>query len=126
VVPAEQKIQSGFSPVTSLTHTAIRQFQPGSIIGYSYRIFNPQLDKKTGQPNLTVQVRLFRDGQVVTDNGSQPLQGEQQTDLTRIPDYGYLRLQPELQTGDYALQVIVTDANAKQVTSQWIDFEVVN
>jgi hypothetical protein len=62
---------------------------------------------------------------VVTEGAPQALQLDAQTDLTRISDYGYLRLPPELAAGDYALQVIVTDPGARQVSSQWIDFEVV-
>jgi hypothetical protein len=45
--------------------------------------------------------------------------------MTRISDYGYLRLQPEAPAGDYALQVVVRDTKSNETTSQWIDFEVV-
>jgi hypothetical protein len=125
VFAQEENIQSGFSAVASTSHGAIRRFSPGDIVGYSYKIYNAELDKVTKQPKLTVQVRLFHDGQVVTEGAPQALQLDAQTDLTRISDYGYLRLPPELAAGDYALQVIVTDPGARQVSSQWIDFEVV-
>jgi hypothetical protein len=124
VFDKEEKTQSGFSAVASTTHGAIRRFGPDDLLGYSYKIYNAELDKATKQPQLTVQVRLFHDGQVVTDGVPQVLQIDPQTDLTRITDYGYLRLPPELAAGEYALQVIVTDPGARQVSSQWIDFEV--
>ena len=39
-----------------------------------------------------------------------------------------MRLTPELQPGDYYLQVMFTDKaakNKKSVVSQWVDFEIV-
>jgi len=47
-----------------------------------------------------------------------------QADLKRIPSIGRLQLGTEFLPGEYILQVIVTDAAAKekQITSQWIDF----
>ena len=124
VMPADEKPQNGFSLVASVSHPAIRRFRPGSILGYSYKIYNAELDKATRQPGLMVQVRLYKDGEVVTDGKPQALQLEQQTDVTRIADYGYLRLQPELVPGDYALQIVISDPKTKETSSQWIDFEV--
>ncbi|HVQ36033.1 MAG TPA: hypothetical protein VMS31_00775, partial [Pyrinomonadaceae bacterium] len=102
----------------------IRRFRPGAILGYSYRIYNAELDKTTRQPNLTVQVRLYREGQVMTEGAPQAMQFEAQSDITRISDRGYLRLPAETLAGDYALQIIIKDVKANETTSQWIDFEV--
>ena len=124
VIPTVEKGQSGFAAVASVSHAAIRRFQPGAILGYSYKIFNAELDKTSRRPNLTVQVRLFRDGQVVKEGAPQASQLEPQADLTRINDYGFLRLQPEMIPGDYALQLVIKDLTSNQTTSQWIDFEV--
>jgi len=125
VMPADEKPQNGFSPVASVSHTAIRRFGSGSILGYSYKVYNAQLDKASGQPRLMVQVRLYKDGEVVTDGAPQAMQLEAQSDLTRIADYGYLRLQPQLMPGEYALQIVISDPSTKETSSQWIDFEVV-
>ena len=125
VMPADEKSQNGFSPVASASHTAIRRFRSGSILGYSYKIYNAPLDKTSGQPKLMVQVRLYKDGEVVTDGTPEAMQLQAQSDLTRIADYGYLRLDRELIPGDYALQIVISDPNTKETSSQWIDFEVV-
>ena len=125
VMPADEKPQNGFSPVASVSHTAIRRFGSGSILGYSYKVYNAQLDKASGQPRLMVQVRLYKDGEVVTDGAPHAMQLEAQSDLTRIADYGYLRLQPQLMPGEYALQIVISDPSTKETSSQWIDFEVV-
>ena len=81
--------------------------------------------RRLDSPTLTVQVRLYREGQVVTEGAPQAAQLEPQSDMTRISDYGYLRLRPETLVGDYALQIIIKDLKANKTTSQWIDFEVV-
>jgi VWFA-related protein len=118
--------QGRFSPVSSLSEPAIRKFRPGSILAYSYRIYNAALEKSSQQPNLSIQVRLYRDGEVVTDYPAQVIQLEPQTDLGRLSDYGYMRLVPAMPPGDYALQLVIKDLNDKRTTSEWIDFEVVN
>ena len=118
--------QGRFSPVSSLSEPAIRKFRPGSILVYSFRIYNAALEKTLRQPNLSIQVRLYKDGEVVTDYPEQLIQLEPQTDLIRLSDYGYMRLAPGMPPGDYALQLVIKDLNDKRTTSESIDFEVVN
>ena len=118
--------QGRFSPASSLSQPAIRKFRPGSILGYSYQIYNAALEKSSQQPNLSIQVRLYKDGEVVADYPAQAIQLEPQTDLTMLSDNGYMRLAPEIRPGDYALQLVIKDLNDKRTTSEWIDFEVVN
>lgn len=125
VMPSVEKAENGFAPVATVSHPAIRRFRPGAILGYSFKIYNAEVDKATRQPKLTVQVRLYREGQVVIEGTPQDAELERQSDMTRISDYGYLRLQPETLAGDYALQIVITDLNANKSTSQWIDFEVI-
>ena len=124
VMPAIEPSQIGFSPVASLSQPAIRKFRPDSILGYSYRIYNATLEKSSQQPKLSVQARLYKDGEVVTDSPAQVIQLESQTDLSRLSHYGYMRLAPEMPPGDYMLQLLIKDLNADRTTSQWIDFEV--
>jgi len=124
VMPAIELSQIGFSPVASLSQPAIRKFRPDSILGYSYRIYNATLEKSSQQAKLSVQVRLYKDGEVVTDSPAQEIQLEPQTDLSRLSHYGYMRLAPEMPPGDYMLQLLIKDLNADRTTSQWIDFEI--
>jgi VWFA-related protein len=125
IMPSVEKAQNGFAPVATISNPAIRRFRPGAILGYSYKIYNAERDKTTQQPKLTVQVRLYREGQVVTEAAPQATQLEPQADMSRISDYGYLRLQPDQLAGDYALQILIKDLKSNETTSQWIDFEVV-
>ena len=124
IMPSVERAENGFTPVATVSNPAIRRFRPGAILGYSYKIYNAELDKATRQPKLTVQVRLYREGQVVIEGAPQATQFEPQSHMTRLSDFGYLRLQAEALAGDYALQVVIKDLKANETTSQWIDFEV--
>jgi hypothetical protein len=124
IMPTVNKAENAFSPVASVSNPAIRRFRPGAIIGYSYKIYNAELDKVTRQPNLTVQVRIYRGGQVSTEGAPQAIQFEPQADMTRVSDYGYVELPAEALVGDYTLQIAIKDLLSNKTTSQWIDFEV--
>lgn len=125
ILPKIIETDDEFSTVSTLAVPAIRKFSTGSVLGYSYKIYNAKLDKAKQKPNLTTQVILYNDGKIVSDSEAQPSQLDPQDDLKRIFDYGYLKLPPTTSAGDYALQIIVKDLLTKEVTSQWIDFEVI-
>lgn len=108
---------------------AVRRFRSGMFLDYGYAIYNARLDRTSRRPQLTTQVRLFRDGQEVFAGQSQPFDASGQTDMERLTVGGRLRLGTELPPSEYVLQVVVTDAlvrNERQRTAtQWIDFEIV-
>jgi 5-hydroxyisourate hydrolase-like protein (transthyretin family) len=123
-IPTAVNPENALSPANSVTVPAIRRFRPGTILAYAYRLYNARIDKVLGQPKLTVQVNLYRDGQIIVEGSPQAAQLEKIADQTRIDDYGYMKLNANAEKGDYALQVIVKDLLSKETTSQWIDFEV--
>ena len=127
-VPESVKPDNAISLTASESVPAIRRFRRGSIIAYAYTIYNAQLDPATGQPKLSIQTKLYHNGQLIMDGKPQNAQLEKQTDWTRINDYSYLQLKPQMAPGDYNIQIIITDLLAKEknsVTSQSVDFEVV-
>jgi hypothetical protein len=126
ISPSAVKPENALSLTASAAVPAIRRFRPNTILAYAYTLYNAQTDKTTNQPKLTVQVNLYRDGKIVSEGKSQTAQLEKLTDPTRINDYGYMRLNVYMQSGDYALQVLVKDLLTNEATSQWIDFEVGN
>jgi VWFA-related protein len=106
---------------------AVRRLRQGMVLEYGYIIYNAQQDRTTGKPNVTTQVRLFRDGKVVFTGRVSPLDISQQRDWKRLVAGGRLMVGTELAPGEYILQVIVTDLAAKEkrgTVTQWIDFEV--
>ncbi len=126
ISPSAVKPENALSLTDSTAVPAIRIFRPNTITAYSYTLYNAQIDKTTNQPKLSVQVNLYHDGKIVTEGKPQAAELEKQSDLTRINDFGYLKLNPNIETGDYALQIIVKDLLTGETTSQAIDFEIAN
>ncbi len=105
----------------------IRRFRRGSVIAYPYLVYNAK-PSATGRPNLTVEVNLYKDGKLLVDGPATPADLQPQSDWSRISDFGYLRLNPNLSAGDYVLQVIVRDLEAGKgaVSSQWSEFQIID
>jgi VWFA-related protein len=107
----------------------LRRLRQGMFLDYRYAIYNAQPDPTTNRPQVTTQMRLFRDGKPVFTGRVLPLDASQQADMKRLGAGGRLRLGPDLTPGSYVLQVVVEDAKAKEkyrTATQWIDFEIVN
>lgn len=110
------------------TSAAVRQFKPGMIIEYAFFIYNAKLDKASSRPQITTQVKLFRDGKEIFAGKELPYNSSGQTDLQRLPTGGAIQLANSMEPGDYVLQVTVTDPLADKkhrITTQWMDFQVV-
>ncbi len=126
ISPSAVKPENALSLTDSTAVPAVRIFHPNTIAAYSYTLYNAQIDKTTNQPKLSVQVNLYHNGKIVTEGKPQPADLEKQSDLTRINDFGYLKLNPNIEIGDYALQIIIKDLLSGDTTTQSIDFEIVN
>ncbi|HUJ21616.1 MAG TPA: hypothetical protein VLX58_08860, partial [Bryobacteraceae bacterium] len=106
---------------------ALRVFRQGETISYRFLIFNAKRDAKTGRPDLETQVLLYRDSKPVYTGAVTPLKTDQHTDLTRVLAYGALRLGPDLEPGEYQLQLVAWDKLAppkQRLATQWADLEV--
>lgn len=130
-VPAKSSAASGADKAAEdagqQAGPAVRRLGQGMILNYGYTIYNAQLDG-AGQPQVQTQMRLFRDGVEVFKGRVLPFNVGQQTDLKRLSAGGRILIGPDLLPGQYVLQVLVTDALAKDklnVATQWIDFEIV-
>jgi len=83
-----------------------RSFAVNSDLHFSFLVYN-------ATPNLVLQTKLFRDGKVAKANA------ETAIDLTNKDGVGpslitnVMRLTPELEPGDYYLQVMIPDKAAK-------------
>jgi VWFA-related protein len=108
---------------------AVRRFRQNANLALGYVIYNAQLDKATGSPQLTAQTRIYRDGQLIFGGKERPVELQlPYSDLKRIGMLAQLRLGSLFTPGEYVLQVVVTDTlrNDKHRTAtQWIDFEIV-
>lgn len=125
LLPKNRPANSAFAPVFFTEIPSIRQYRAGGVLAYSYNIYNAKIDSATGQPKLTTQIRLFKDGKSLVEGKETPSQIESQKDFSRIQDYGLFRLTPNAAPGEYILQIAVKDAISGKTDSQWIDFEIV-
>jgi hypothetical protein len=81
-----------------------------------------------GGATLRTQTRLLRNGEVVFDSGTVDFAPAAGADPARLSFSSAMRLGAALLPGDYVLQLLVTDPNAKgdaRTNSQSIDFEIV-
>ncbi|MFN0140929.1 MAG: VWA domain-containing protein [Pyrinomonadaceae bacterium] len=107
--------------------TALRRIKLGSILRYGFEVYNAKLDAAK-LAKLNTRIRVFRDGQMVLDGKQNALDLKGQTDMAHIRSSGAVAIGGKMQTGDYVLQIIVTDELAekkKQIATQFIQFEVV-
>jgi hypothetical protein len=75
-----------------------------------------------------MHARLFRDGKAVGPGSEAVVDVAKQADLKRLFTTGAVKLDRNLEPGDYYLQVVITDkaARDKQLpVTQWVYFEVV-
>jgi VWFA-related protein len=108
---------------TEFLAAAVRKFRKNSRLTYLYHIYNPRL--KAGQPSLSVQVKLYREGEVVYRSEPEKIDITGQKDFNKIAMQGDLKLSSGLMSGKYILQVIVIDKLAtNQLAQQDIDFEI--
>jgi VWFA-related protein len=110
-----------------LAATSLRRFKPGTILRYGYEIYNAKVVAGQ-QPNLTTQIRMFRDGKMILEGKQIPLDLSGQSDLQRIKATGAINLGSGILPGDYVLQIVVTDALAKaksKIATQFVQFEII-
>jgi VWFA-related protein len=106
----------------SIANPGARRFEQNSDLYFDYAIYNgSQL------VNPVVEVRLFRDGKVVYSGPEVPVQTANQADPNQSFVNGSIKLTPDLGTGNYYLQIVLTDKakNKAAPVVQWIDFEIV-
>ncbi len=109
-----------------MNDTSLRRFKRGSILRYGFEIYNAKLDAAK-KPNLTAQIRVFRDGKLMLDGKQIAVETAGQTDLERLKSAGAINLLSTMQTGDYILQIIITDNLAKEkrkISTQFVQFEI--
>lgn len=104
----------------------VRSFPASGWVKYGAAIYNASTDKKTGQPQLTVQAEIYRDGKLTKQLPPKPIELPAKANSKRFDFVGQMLLN-KFQPGDYLLRVIVTDALAKKKVGQveqWMDFTV--
>ncbi len=109
-----------------IANAGARIFTPNSDIHFAFMLYNAA--NETGAlRNLVMQAKLFRDGKNVFTGPETSISAANQTDLARVFASGVVHLPPELEPGNYHLQILVRDTSAKNKTAplvQWAAFEI--
>jgi VWFA-related protein len=106
-----------------IEHPGTRSFDPNSKLHFAFVTYNA-----TSTNALVMEARLFRDGKMVYSGPEVPIGIGNQPDPSRMLVDGSVPLSPDLEAGNYYLQVVITDKSAKGKAApvvQWIDFEIV-
>ena len=122
-INAGQPAERASSP---LMDTALRQFKRGTVLNYALTAINPKLDA-AGKPNLTAQIRLFREGKLYFTGTAKPVDNNKQPNPQKVQYGGSLSLGTNMPPGDYILQIVITDNLAKkkrQIATQFVPFEL--
>ena len=125
ILPKSRPANAAFAPVFTTSIPSIRRYQPGGVLAYTYNIYNAKPDNAAKKPKLTRQIRLYKSGKLILEGKETPVDAQPQTDVSRVQDFGVIRLNQDVQIGEYILQIVVRDTIADKTVSQWIDFEVV-
>jgi VWFA-related protein len=118
----------GLSETDPEAGPSVRRLKQMMRLQYGLLIYNAALDKASGKPQLTTQIRLFRDGKQVFSGDELPYNLAGQSDLGRLVVAGALELGTDLAPGEYIFQIIVSDILADKkyrVATQWMDFEII-
>ena len=116
------------TPTAAMANPGAIRFPPGADLHFAFLIYNAAINSATQLPNLVMQARLFRDGKPVGTGMETPVSVAEQTDLTRLFTTGVVKLDRNLERGNYYLQVVITDKaarNKQPSVTQWVDFEIV-
>ena len=125
LLPKSRPVDAAFTPVFMNSIPSIRQYSAGSVLAYSYNVYNAKPETATGQPKLTRQIRVFRNGKLVIEGKETPVEAVAGSNPSRTESYGFMKLNADIEAGEYFLQIVVRDTIANKTTSQWIDFEIV-
>jgi VWFA-related protein len=109
-----------------MTDTSLRRFQTGTVLRYGFEIYNAKLDPAQ-KPQLSMQLKIFRDGQLYFEGAPSPIDVAGQTDMQRLKLNRALVLGGEMKEGEYVMQIIVTDNLAKEkrrIASQFVQFDI--
>jgi VWFA-related protein len=105
---------------------AVRRFQAGDRVSYELGIYNVRGSRAGRAPNLESRIEILRDGRLVSTQNPGAI-SQVPWDSRRMVMSGELTLGPNMASGDYLLQVTVTDKlepKHPSSASQWIDFEI--
>jgi VWFA-related protein len=117
----------GQEDLSSLTDTARRKFKRGSVLRYGLEIYNATTKKKD-KSNLYFRTRVFLDNKVVYEGKDFFIDVRRVAKKGVRPIEGAINIGTDILSGNYTLQIIVTEQLGKknrQIATQFVQFEVI-
>ena len=114
----------GGDPDRIADDTGTRWFPQNSNVDFAFVTYNAANAKP-----LMMEARLFRDGKNVYSGAEVPIDAGNQPDPNRLLVNGSVKLTPDLEVGNYFLQIVIFERDDKKKTPrvvQWVDFEIMN
>ena len=105
---------------------ARKNFLPGDSFEYMTVIYNAKTEKEN-PPELESRIILYRDGVELYTSEAEAIDLSGVSDYRRIPVRRKLKLEESMQPGDYVLQFLLKDNNAKEedsLTAQTMSFRI--
>lgn len=102
--------------------TGTRKFPQSADLDFAFVAYNAR-----GANSLVMEPKLFRDGKNVYSGAEIPIEVGNQADPGRMLVSGSLKLPPELELGNYFLQIVISEKSEKKKAPQvvqWVDFEI--
>jgi len=111
------------NPDRIIEDTGTRRFPQDSNLDFAFVTYNAEKSKP-----LVMQARLFRDGKNVYSGTEVPIEAGNQPEPNRLLVNGSVKLTPDLELGNYFLQIVIFERDDKKKTPrvvQWVDFEII-
>jgi VWFA-related protein len=112
----------GGDPDRIADDTGTRWFPENSNLDFAFVTYNAANEKP-----LMMETRLFRDGKNVYLGPEVPIEVGNQPDANRLLVNGSVKLTPDLEVGNYFLQIVIFERDDKKKAPraiQWVDFEI--
>lgn len=118
--------ETAISLVRSTGTPEVRSFRIGTRVGYSYTIYNAKVNSKSKAPSISIGLNLYKNGELFIKGEPKIAEFGAQNDWSRIKLDGAIRLNQGIESADYALQIVAKDLIGNKISSQWVDFEVLD
>jgi VWFA-related protein len=121
-------VSQASTPAAVMANPPARRFPVNSDLHFAFLVYNPNINPATHLPDLIMETKLFRDGKSIGTSLVTAIDASNQPDPTRVFVNSAVRLAPNLEPGDYYLQVVITDKAARDKQppiTQWVDFQIV-
>ncbi len=123
-----RQVSQTSTPAAAMAIPPAARFAANSDLYFGFMTYNASINPATQLPDLMMETKLFRDGKIIAPPSQTAIEIKNQPDLSRLFINGVFHLTPDLEPGNYFLQVAITDTASRDKrpsSTQWVGFEIV-